>query len=40
MAILNLGWFCFKKFSQKKERGNGSEYRWGTTMEEKFEKRK
>jgi hypothetical protein len=29
MAILNRGWFCFKKVSWKKDRGDGSEYPWG-----------
>jgi hypothetical protein len=37
MAILNLGWFCFKRDFVEKERGNGSEYRWATTVEVEIE---
>jgi hypothetical protein len=29
MAILKLGWFCFKKDFLEKGRRNGSEYPWG-----------
>jgi hypothetical protein len=28
MAILNLGWFCFKKDFLEKGRRNGLEYPW------------
>jgi hypothetical protein len=29
MSILNWSWFCFKRVSWNKERGDGLEYPWG-----------